>query len=52
LSDYKEGSISYKSKIPIDDKVDTETKLYINKDKAPQVVQNLLERNIIERRQE
>lgn len=51
LSFYKEGSIRYKSRIPIDNKVDIETKLYINKDKASQVVQNLLERNIVEQNQ-
>lgn len=50
LSDYKEGNINYKSKIPIDDRVDLETKLYINKDKASQVIQNLLDKDLIEAR--
>lgn len=48
LSEYKSGSVSYKSKIPIDDRVDIETKLYIDKNKVPQIVQRLLEEDLIE----
>ena len=47
LFDYKEGKTVYKSSIPIDDKVDLETKLYINKNDFQQVKQELLDNNLI-----
>src|SRR3989344_5494174 len=50
LSSYKAGNTSYKSRIPIDEKVDLETKLYIRKDLAEQTVKRLLEKDLIETR--
>ena len=48
LSSYKAGNTSYKSRIPIDEKVDLETKLYIRKDLAEQTVKELLNKDLIE----
>lgn len=49
LFDYKEGKTVYKSSIPIDDRIDLETKLYINKNDFPQVKQELLDKGLIHR---
>lgn len=50
LFNHKAGSVSYKSKIPIDDKIDLETKLYIDKSRIPLIIQRLLEKDLIEAR--
>ncbi len=47
LGDYEEGGSVYKSNLPVDNKIDLETKLYINKNNFSEVKQELLDKNLI-----
>lgn len=52
LYDYREGKIRYRSVVPISQKVDLETKLYINKEKKDEVIHDLLLHNYIRQEQQ
>jgi hypothetical protein len=49
LYEYKDGNIQYRSLIPISDRIDLETKLYINKDKKQEVIAKMLSENLIKK---
>jgi len=49
LYEYKEGDTQYRSLIPISDKVDLETKMYIDKDKRQEVIAKMLSENLIKK---
>ncbi len=48
LMDYDDGDNTYHSKIPIDGKLDLDARLYLDKDRAAEIIKELLEKNIIE----
>lgn len=48
LLDYDDGVNKYRSKIPIDGKLDLETKLFIDKEKVTEVIEKMLQQNLIE----
>lgn len=43
----RKNGVSYKSTIPVTEKVDLEGRLYIRKDRADEVIQRLLEQHLI-----
>ena len=52
LQTYKENGITYKSIVPITEKVDLDSRLYIRKENAPEIIQKLLSNNLIQRSSE
>jgi hypothetical protein len=48
LQTYEDNGVTYKSLVPITEKIDLESRLYIRKENAQEIIQKLLTNNYIQ----
>ena len=49
LETYEEDGVTYKSTVPVTEKIDLDSRLYIRKENAPEIIQKLESNNFIQR---